>query len=405
METFLERLGSFSKSIQTQGRASLKNFDYFCNLKYKENSDKIVEELRTLKGAKLENAILEMLQDYVNYLHNDGLGVQTIKNYTRKVKDFLAYILEAKIASYELRSNIKYPRAYKERKYPLSHDELKKILDLSGERKGMYLFMAHSGMAIEETCRLRKRDFSEGTRWKVNVPASYRKTRVEKITYLSSEAEPYILEILSRIKDDDIVFGTHKTNPKYSVLNEEQVFARIRKKAGLGHLKYESGTSKISIHSLRSFFITNAGKANFDLAHELAGHDEYKPNTEYNRYDDKYMLEFFLKAEPHLLVYDKQSENQEEMKKEITKMRKRIEDLEFGVEARESMYSKNMLMSMVKKDVITEAINLAWAYLFEKNGTEEEKRERLKKLKKANDDGEIIDVEKIREALGLKLEA
>jgi hypothetical protein len=34
------------------------------------------------------------------------------------------------------------------------------------------------------------------------------------------------------------------------------------------------------------------------LAHEIAGHDEYESNTQYNRYDNNYLLEFHIKAEP-----------------------------------------------------------------------------------------------------------
>jgi len=89
---------------------------------------------------------------------------------------------------------------------------------------------------------------------------------------------------------------------------------------------------------------------------------------------------------------------------EIDQMKKRIEELEFGVEAREGDYTKNMLKFLKEKNRSGEVISMLWHFLFERMGTEEEKRRFLKRAKKATENGEKFDMSRFEEFAGLNLE-
>ena len=85
----------------------------------------------------------------------------------------------------------------------------------------------------------------------------------------------------------------------------------------------------------------------------------------------------------------------------VQELRQRIEELEYGAQARKATYANNMLRFRQQKDRVGEVFSMLWHYLLERGRTEEEKREFLKRIKKAKENGEEMDNAWLLEALGV----
>ncbi|MBI3641451.1 MAG: site-specific integrase [Thaumarchaeota archaeon] len=395
-QSYLIQFSSQSRSTLKQEQSALKALSDFCKDRFDNGTiEELVEELQTLKDRKQENTILEILQSFINHLHSSKLNPKTIQNYSKRVKNYLNYRLDVRIHNEDLR-RLKFPKQDKRKPYPLKLEEAKKILDCASEQKGLYLFLMSSGMRIEEACQLRKRDFTSGIRYKVHIPAKYTKTRQERITFVSKEAEPYIKEILDSKKDDDLVFVTNE-DPLYASINEMNRFVRVRKNAKLDHLKYDSGISKITIHSFRSYFISKSGRVELGLGHALAGHDYYM--KQYDRYTDEELLQFYLKAEPYLAIYGSELlESHAELKTKVEEMTKKIDVLEYGSKARDSEFLKAVYA--FEHGDKTRLLEILIQFGFELSSPEEQKRKSWKKMKNLKE-GETLSISDFGESNGL----
>ena len=68
-------------------------------------------------------------------------------------------------------------------------------------------------------------------------------------------------------------------------------------------MKYEDGSFKISTHSLRAYFFTQAvRKHGENYAHRMTGHSGYL--MQYDRMNDEEKLKMYLELEPDLSIYD-----------------------------------------------------------------------------------------------------
>ncbi len=329
-ETYLNTLRVRSPHTIQGIKYSLKKFQIFVSDTYKGKTiEDVFDELIKLDKTNQEIAIIDLLQDFVNYL--DGIGILpiTMKGYFGSVKRYLRY-RGFKIYNEDISQTIILPRVVEEEKHPLSKEEIKKILDNSSvKRKALYLTLLSSGMRIGECVSLRKRDFDVTTnnRITINIPGKFTKTKKPRTTFLSSEAADYIKPILSKIKDDDLVF-TKNPNSDKAKLTEEVTFDRIRKKTNLTD-KYDSKTHKISLQSFRAYFITKCNRIDFGVGHALAGHGLYMKR--YDRLTIQEKLEYYIKAEPELCVYrdstltKQQSDEIDELKANLTALTKRYE--------------------------------------------------------------------------------
>jgi len=408
-ETYFERISVKSRNTKNAVRTAINSFENFCQKRYHNNSDYVFEELSKLKGDGKENQIFEALQDFINYLNEQNHTAWTVRLTLLRLKPYLAYRTMTKIHSEDFKAELNFPKNVKERHESLSLEIIKKILDYaSPERKALYLTLLSSALRIGEAVQLRKRDFEVfGQRLKISVRAKYTKTKQERITFISKEAEACVRPILDRMSPDKLVFGTNEESFQ-AMQNEETYFHRLRQKAGFDE-KYDSGVNKVTIHALRSYFITKCEKIHEGLGHALAGHDRYM--KEYERFSDQELLEFYLKAEPELIISDEerlllqnkmkdetidrlQSENASKISEleETTKhLTKRLEELQYGAEARKSAYAKNMLKFGREKNRGGEVFTMLFNYWFEARATEEEKRQTLKRIKHGTERGEKFD--------------
>lgn len=323
-ESYFEKISTLSSGTKDGIRVSLNGFERFCQAKYKMSTEQVIEELNSLPAEQKEDAIYEVLQAFVNHL-TGKVASSSVRQFCGRVRHYLAYRLSVKIHAEDIKENIKFPKALKHKNYVLTQEDVKKILDYASyQRRALYMFLSSTGVRIGEACQLRKRDFEQSKRYKIMIQASYAKTRTARITFMSKEAEKYVKPILDKLSSNDLVFGLNEV-PEKAVLNEEMYFLRLRKVAGLTE-RYEAGISKITLHTLRSFFISKCEKIHEGLGHALAGHDRYM--QEYERFTDEELLEFYLKVEPSLGIYSQPTKIEMELKEQLEKERAKVANLE-----------------------------------------------------------------------------
>ena len=324
-EAYFENCLVLSPRYISNKKQVLKQFSKFCNEKYKVSDEEIVSDLmKQTQDERIINAI-DVIQLFVNYL-SMKVKPQTVKPYIGHVIDYFNY-RGIKLTSLDRRS-IRYPRVIKEEKFPLSKDDIKSILDNSSyRRKTLYLVLASSGMRIGETMGLRKKDFdTSGKRIRINIPAKITKGKRSRSTFVSLEAQSYLLKRLDEIDEDSLVFGTNKRKD-ISEVTEGKFFQNVVDKTFPNMERYESNTRKITLHSFRAFFITQAVRTVGDsFAHTLAGQEGYLKM--YKRYDKEAMLEDYLKLEPNLFIMNNYGVSDQTKDKKIEELESKFDKLE-----------------------------------------------------------------------------
>ena len=104
------------------------------------------------------------------------------------------------------------------------------------------------------------------------------------------------------MKDNDFVFYKGVTeDEKCRAINMSRSLRVCLDRISLG-MRYEDGSYKISTHSLRAFFFTQAvRKHGENYAHRMTGHSGYL--MQYDRMNDEEKLKMYLELEPDLSVY------------------------------------------------------------------------------------------------------
>ena len=326
-EAYFENCLVLSPRYISNKKQVLKQFSKFCKEKFKESDEEIISEMmKQTQDERIINAI-DVIQLFVNYL-TKRVKPQTVKPYVGHVIDYFNY-RGIKLSSLD-RKSVRYPKEIKEEKFPLSKDDIKSILDNSSyRRKTLYLVLLSSGMRIGETITLRKKDFDiSGKRIMINIPAIFTKTKKSRRTFVSLEAGPYLIKRLEEIEDNDLVFGTNKKESSViSEVTETKLFSKLIDKIFPNLERYESGTRRITLHSFRSFFITQAVRSVSDsFAHALAGQEGYL--SVYKRYDNEAMLEDYLKLEPNLFILNNYGVSDQTKDKKIEELESKFDKLE-----------------------------------------------------------------------------
>ena len=326
-ETFIENCSVLDPRYISNKKQVLKQFSEFCQINYKESDEEVLNELmKQNQDERMFNAC-DVIQLFINYL-SKKVKPQTVKAYLTHVYGYFNY-RGIKISSLD-RKSIRYPRQIYEEKFPLSKEDIKSILDNSSyRRKTLYFVLLSSGMRIGETITLRKKDFDiSGKRIMINIPAIFTKTKKSRRTFVSLEAQAYLMKRLEEIEDNDLVFGTNKKNSSViSEVTETKLFSKLIDKIFPNLERYESGTRRITLHSFRSFFITQAVRSVSDsFAHSLAGQEGYL--NVYKRYDNEAMLEDYLKLEPSLFILNNYGESDQTKDKKIEELESKFDKLE-----------------------------------------------------------------------------
>lgn len=176
-----------------------------------------------------------------------------------------------------------------------------------------------------------------GKRYVIRIPGNITKTKQGRSAIISSEATSYVKTILKELGDNDGVFSKNP-NPLYATCNQEMIFGRILEKTGLKEPYENSRVNKITLHSFRAFFFTQALKIlGEDIAHAMIGHGAYLQQYQRRTLEDK--LELYEKLEPELLVFD--TTRAEARISELTKAQQQSEMLSDKVE-RQDQAIKNL---------------------------------------------------------------
>ena len=334
-EAYFENCLVLSPRYISNKKQVLKQFSKFCKEKYKESDEEILNDLmKQNQDERIINAI-DVIQLFLNYLVKltrpstaiKLIRPSTARGYISTVNGYFNY-RGIKLSSLDLKA-IRYPREIKEEKYPLSKEEIKQILDNSSyRRKTLYFVLLSSGMRIGETIALRKKDFDiSGKRIMINIPAIFTKTKKSRRTFVSLEAGPYLMKRLEEIEDNDLVFATNKNQSSViSEVTETKLFSQLIDKVFPNLERYESGTRRITLHSFRSFFITQAVRSVSDsFAHSLAGQEGYL--KVYKRYDNEAMLEDYLKLEANLFIFNNYGVSDQTKDKKIEELESKVDKL------------------------------------------------------------------------------
>lgn len=330
-QTYFDKISNSAERTQAGIRVSIRHFERFSQVTHKATDEDIIRKLDSMNKEVKERAVWDILQSFINYLNKNGLQPSSTSQVCNRVRAYLSYRLSLKLHNDDAKENLTQKKQPKRKNHPLTIDEIKIILDHARpHRKALYVFLLSSGVRIMEACQLRKRDFTKTlSRYKVHIPARYTKTKEERFTFISKECEDSLTPILAKLKDDDLVFATNSDAFK-AEQNEEMYFTRLRAKAGLTD-RYDSGTSKISLHSFRAFFISKCDRVDMGLGHALAGHGHYM--KQYERFTEQELLDFYLKAEPKLSIYgmNEDSDMVKQSRDKINEQEQRIRNLEIMV--------------------------------------------------------------------------
>lgn len=292
---------SKSQSTVHNCKASLKSFDRFVFAKFGKNStERVISDIKKFPKYRQEQAIIDLLQEFVNWKNQESMA-STSRLYYRVVTEYFAYH-GVKIHPQDLRRGVRLPKDPRNLKHAITVPEIKKIVDFSKpKRKALYTTLLSSGMRIGEVVGIRKRDLDTSQeRICITIPAKLTKKKVQRQTFVSKEAETYLLPIIRRLHPDDLVFGSNDDTYR-SVENEELIFWKLRKQIGLDERYDNSRMYKINIHSFRSFCETRASNIHgVEYAHALIGHSGYL--EQYYRITPEERIEKYLQLEPHLII-------------------------------------------------------------------------------------------------------
>src|SRR6185312_580940 len=236
-EGFFERISSEPVATKNNRVASLKNFEIFVESKYEgRDLEDICEEIQALQGQEKDNALYDMLQEWINWnQQSQRRKNSTIRLMFSSIRKFL-YYMGIKTDQQDIKENLKFGKITVDEKYPLSDDEYRAIITAFGRhprRQALYLCLGSSGMRIGEALKLRKKDldFSQA-RIKISISSEIAKTRKGRITYISKEAEKILKPILNKIGNEDLIFTREYTDQHYASIVEQKALTIVLGRLG-----------------------------------------------------------------------------------------------------------------------------------------------------------------------------
>jgi integrase len=331
-ESYFEHISTKSHSHIVNCRIALDWFEKFCLGRF--DGKTMTTILSDSMKQKYDNPqrhsqnLYSVLQDFINYLSKNGHDPSTVRINFNLTKNYLNWY-GFEVYTESVKSRLNFPKKIEEEAYPLTLEDIELIVNnASPQRRVLYLFLSSTGMRIQETLKLRKRDLNfDHDRIMVVIAGKYTKTRKPRKTFITKETEKLLVEVLKKRKDDDLIFATNEDSLK-SKHTEEDYFYRLRNKIGLTE-RYDTGIHKITLHSFRSWFVTKCNRVDSDLGNALAGHGKYM--KKYDRLTIPEMIDLFIKAEPTLSIFEHIDDSENQAK---------IEELEAKLEE----------MSSIKKD-------------------------------------------------------
>ena len=381
------------------------------------------DKLLTLKTGALQ----EKLEDYVLYLKN-RVSPNSLQTMIAPLELFFS--MNDRILNWKKIKKL-FPATIKRTGAEAwTTEDIKKMLEFMPNKrnKAIIHFIASTGCRSGALSELTMKNISI-------MPGGckaitfYEGTREEYIGFLTPEASMVLDEYLKQReqsgehinersplfrKNYSIALAPAKPLTKGIV---ERIIRTAIEKAGLRRMKTGVRYNIQTDHGFRKRFNTvlkSNDKANPSLVEKLMGHhgvfaldgSYLTPSLEtlFNEFK-KHILEITIdnSERDKIKIRDLEQKKSESEKGriEMEDMKKRIEELEYGAQARKATYANNMLRFKQQKDRVGEVLSALSHYLLERERTEEEKREFLKRIKKAKEKGEEMDDAWVLKALGV----
>jgi len=336
-----------SQGTQTNRDLSLRKFEMFAELKYNLTLEELLESIKINPPS-----VYEALKEYANYeLEKKGKKKKSLT--TSSVKLRLHYIKEY-FSRHGIRTDDKsrlkdvIGKTLKHRREPVTHANLEMMCNNASHKiKSLILIQSSSGMRVSEMLHLKVKDVTKLERYQIKIRADNSKTKTERITFVSKEAEPYLEYFLKNKSPDDLIFD-------YSKSAFTHALQLLLIKCGLDKKYDHCNTNLITSHSFRAFFITNLGKLEGFFGHSLSGHDHYM--SQYDRYTPEELEEKYMEGEQYLQIFDRK--NPAKLKKledKVENQQKIIERLEKENKYRDDMFrtadqdTKNKIVQLLMK--------------------------------------------------------
>ena len=331
--------------------AVINNWDAFCQDHYHlPSSEHLVQDM--LENPAETEGIFQILHNWIQWNQNvRKIAPSTISIYLIYLRKYL-HMRGIKIDREDMNDYFSKHNTLiiplKEKKYPVKLSELQHILGIIPmKRKQLYLVLISGGLRISEALLMRKKDLNfEYDRVMITIPAINSKNKEERITFISKEAQKICQPLFDSKSDDELIFGTGCAIHD-DVTNHDRYFATTRRKLGYTD-KYLSGTSKITPHSFRAFFISKIIKENETLGHYLAGHSVYM--KQYERFEVEELIDAYIKSEPELTIFDLTRKDNE-----ITKLKNsdyRVKELENKVQ----LFHKLILSLGIEPEILMQKV-------------------------------------------------
>lgn len=301
-KTFEQKIANRSPRTREIFQIVQKSFNQFCQEYYEERTSKeLFEELHILDDKERLDAILDIIQNWIDWNYKKDVLTSTLKLYFSKLRVIFHY-QGFKIHPQDIKDNLIWKKRIREELHALQMNEIRQILAVAKtQKRAFYLVQLSTGARPSEILQAKKQDFDlSNSRIKITLHPEGVKTRSGRSVYLTREAADAVHPILKRKKDDERVFGKHD-DPMIAEKNESKLFSKYCDDAGFTERYHSNNYRKITLYSFRSFFFGKCADVHREgYAHRMIGHGGYLP--EYDRFDEEKKIKLFLDVEPELTV-------------------------------------------------------------------------------------------------------
>jgi len=203
--------------------------------------------------------------------------------------------------------------------------------------KALFSVLESSGMRIGETLKLALDDVNlESDPVQIDIQGEYTKSGNSRTTFISREAKEAVLEWL-KIRDKYLEVAVARSKRYKKKAEDQRLFpfdvstAYLMWRSALNKTQNgqrDKATQRYLLHPhvLRKFFRTRMGTViPVDIVEALMGHEGYLTEV-YRRYSLEERAKFYKQGEPTLLIFSETGEV-EELKKEVEKGKKELQDL------------------------------------------------------------------------------
>ena len=282
------------KKVKSNNQAQilLNSFDNYLS-HFSINEDEFIKKLQNAPGKSKYN----YLDDIVQFWAKDKAPA-TVRNYFIFLRSYLRrYNIET--SDEDVKDYVKFQKIIKERREALTKEIITHLLEVSNKKyQALLLLLMVSGMRINEAlnCKiswLDTRYLANHDLVLINIPAIYTKTQVDRFTFITRPVYEKIKPYTENQINDNKIFQISYDSAKE--------YMRIIRKRIDYTLKYNTGFSKITLHTFRSYTRTIlSDNCGMEFAYFILGEDYYLPV--YYRKTPEQAAQLYKKALPDLTL-------------------------------------------------------------------------------------------------------